>query len=75
MPIIIIIIICILCLFILHAVVNKATGTTQSLSVAKESDSEEEIDFGFWEKASPIPGSAEQQMSRTDVKEVDLNLL
>lgn len=32
-----------------------------------ESDSEEEIDFGFWEKATPIP--------RTDVKEVDLNLL
>ena len=39
---------------------------------AKESDSEEEIDFGFWEKASPIPGSADQLQKRT---EADLNLL
>ena len=37
----------------------------------EESDSEEEIDFGFWEKASPIP----DQQGRTDMKEVDLNLL
>lgn len=38
-----------------------------------ESDSEEEIDFGFWEKATPI--SDPQQKGRTDMKEVDLNLL
>ena len=38
---------------------------------AKESESDEEIDFGFWEKASPIPGTASQE-GRT---EVDLDLL
>ena len=47
--------------------------TTSTKPVAKESDSEEEIDFGFWEKASPIPpGSADRQQQ---MKEVDLNLL
>ena len=39
-----------------------------------ESDSEEEIDFGFWEKATPIP-DPQQKQGRTDMKEVDLNLL
>ena len=43
--------------------------------VERDSDSEEEIDFGFWEKASPLPMASDQLSGRTDIKEVDLNLL
>jgi hypothetical protein len=54
--------------------------------VATSSDSEEEIDFGFWEKAVPtLPGSngradiipsSETDKHRTDsVHELDLGLL
>ena len=63
---------------------SSAPSKQQQPTAKVESDSEEEIDFGFWEKATPIPDppthqlkQEQQQQSRTDnlMKEVDLNLL
>ena len=57
-----------------HTAVAVSTSSgKQPQPAACESDSEEEIDFGFWEKASPIPSSTDQQ--HNNMKEVDLNLL
>ena len=51
---------------------SRGVGQKQLPVMEKESDSEEEIDFGFWEKASPVPTASDQVTGRT---EGDLNLL
>jgi hypothetical protein len=62
----------------LFPAVSSASAPLKQPTAKVESDSEEEIDFGFWEKA-PDPQTPqlkqEQQRERTDMKEVDLNLL
>ncbi len=66
-------------LLFLFPAVSSASAPVKQPTAKVESDSEEEIDFGFWEKAPDpqIPQlKQEQQQGRTDnMKEVDLNLL
>ena len=58
------------CKFVfVHVLISLVPEPQLSLS-----DSEEEIDFGFWEKASSLPSDKTHTTSQP-TKELDLNLL
>ena len=67
-------------LYVLYAHTCLSTRSTAPEQQPPPSDSEEEIDFGFWEKATSLPTllSSDKTKSSTQqsrAKEVDLDLL